>query len=98
MRLISAGSKVRILSGPPFHFRFQETLLLRSCFETPPLPTLRRRYPCDFTFYVAHPIRSIPDSILLFRAKTDPIKSPNNAPTASIMTSRMDAVRDATND
>jgi prepilin-type N-terminal cleavage/methylation domain-containing protein len=30
-----------------------------SVFETPSLPTLRRCYPRSFTFYVAHPIRSI---------------------------------------
>ena len=28
-------------------------------FETRLLPTLTRSYPCRFTFYVAHPIRSI---------------------------------------
>src|SRR5215471_18627071 len=26
------------------------------CFETPSLPTLRRRDPCSFAFYVTHPI------------------------------------------
>ena len=31
----------------------------RSAFETPSLPALTRSYPCRFTFYVAHPIRSI---------------------------------------
>jgi hypothetical protein len=29
------------------------------CFETPSLPTLHRRYPRDFIFYVARPTRSI---------------------------------------
>jgi hypothetical protein len=40
--------------------KFPVLLFLLSCFETPSLPTLRRRYPCGFTFYVAHPMRSIP--------------------------------------
>jgi hypothetical protein len=31
----------------------------RSAFETHSLPTLTRSYPRRFTFYVAHPIRSI---------------------------------------
>ena len=31
----------------------------RSAFETRSLPALTRSYPCRFTFYVAHPARSI---------------------------------------
>jgi len=31
-----------------------------SVFETRSLPALTRSYPCRFTFYVAHPVRSIP--------------------------------------
>jgi hypothetical protein len=31
----------------------------RSAFETRSLPALTRSYPRRFTFYVAHPIRSI---------------------------------------
>jgi hypothetical protein len=30
-----------------------------SAFETRSLPALTHSYPCHFTFYVAHPIRSI---------------------------------------
>jgi hypothetical protein len=36
-------------------------IFLRSCFETLSLPALLRRYPRGFTFYLANPIRSIPD-------------------------------------
>jgi hypothetical protein len=35
-----------------------------SCFETRSLPALTRSYPRRFTFYVAHPIRSIPGFLI----------------------------------
>jgi hypothetical protein len=41
--------------------------------ETRSLPTLARRYPRDFTFYVADPTRSIPRSHVFYVA--DPISS-----------------------
>ena len=34
--------------------------LVNFLLETQSLPALARRYPCGFTFYLAHPIRSIP--------------------------------------
>jgi len=49
---VSSASKVVALSIAVFRFN-------ALTIETRSLPTLARCYPRSFTFYVAHPIRSI---------------------------------------
>jgi hypothetical protein len=61
---LGRGNALRPLDLIPFSFPdpvflFHVSAFPFSVFETRSLPALTRSYPCRFTFYVAHPVRSI---------------------------------------